>query len=341
MEAEFGRELDRLSQTESETAAFWQAKHSALHGRFLAADTELRILRDELAARDARDMSLALLAQQQSQQQHRQQQAGVDPATAAGPASGTESLHGNHKHHHHHHAPQPAADNRPSQSPSVAELESRLARFAERENALLASLDEARAQCAAREEEARSLRAQVRGLKEWVSTSTRALGGSDGRTSDEVFGEGMARLGNGLQNWVIMNFRRAKVQGEFGCVELSFRPYSASFVKYRFCDVRDHQECVVIRSRLDRDEQSAASHGAPSRLRSHSHRLGPAWSSDRLLIGFTAPGDDELTCGSHTQTYLNSPKMFSQSSRSLYPCTMSLLTRRKCTCCNQLSRGFS
>lgn len=50
----------------------------------------------------------------------------------------------------------------------------------------------------------------MRGLKEWVSTSTR----TDGQTSDEVFGDGMARLGNGLQNWVIVNFRKAKM-GEF------------------------------------------------------------------------------------------------------------------------------
>lgn len=36
---------------------------------------------------------------------------------------------------------------------------------------------------------------------------------SDGQaqTSDEVFGEGMAKLGNGLQNWVLVNFRRAKI----------------------------------------------------------------------------------------------------------------------------------
>jgi hypothetical protein len=53
------------------------------------------------------------------------------------------------------------------------------------------------------------LQAQVRGLKEWVSVSTRADG--QAQTSDEVFGEGMARLGNGLQNWVLVNFRRARV----------------------------------------------------------------------------------------------------------------------------------
>ncbi|EPE08744.1 hypothetical protein F503_04331 [Ophiostoma piceae UAMH 11346] len=62
-----------------------------------------------------------------------------------------------------------------------------------------------------REEEMRALRNQVRGLKEWVSTSTR----TDGQVaSDEVFGDGMARLANGLQNWVIVHFRRAKLDLE-------------------------------------------------------------------------------------------------------------------------------
>lgn len=75
--------------------------------------------------------------------------------------------------------------------------------------------DRARAACGemeALEAECVELRAQVRGLKEFVSTSTRTDGQS--ATSDEVFGEGAARLGNGLQNWVIVHFRRAKI-GEF------------------------------------------------------------------------------------------------------------------------------
>lgn len=115
MEREFTRELDKLSQNESETAVFWQAKHSDLNQRYLRADADLRLLRQESEARDA---------------------------------------------------------DRDSLRREVGEL-----------------------------------RAQVRGLKEFVSTSTR----TNGQTSDEVFCEGMARLGNGLQNWVIVNFRRAKL----------------------------------------------------------------------------------------------------------------------------------
>ncbi|KAJ4414055.1 hypothetical protein N0V85_003316 [Neurospora sp. IMI 360204] len=66
-----------------------------------------------------------------------------------------------------------------------------------------------------REDEIRDLRRQMRGLKEWVSNSTRAdATGAAQQMSDEVFGAGMARLGNGLQNWVLVNFRRAKVTTE-------------------------------------------------------------------------------------------------------------------------------
>ncbi|GKT50014.1 uncharacterized protein ColSpa_10196 [Colletotrichum spaethianum] len=115
MEREFTRELDKLSQNESETAVFWQAKHSDLNQQFLRADADLRLLRQEAEVRDADRDALR--------------------------------------------------------------------------------------------REAAELRAQVRGLKEFVSTSTR----TSGQTSDEVFCDGMARLSNGLQNWVIVNFRKAKL----------------------------------------------------------------------------------------------------------------------------------
>lgn len=59
----------------------------------------------------------------------------------------------------------------------------------------------------AREEEVRLLKGQVRGLKSWVSSSSKM----DEQVTDEAFGERMQRLGNGLQNWVITNFRRVKI----------------------------------------------------------------------------------------------------------------------------------
>lgn len=126
-------QLERELAKESETASFWQAKHSALNQQFLRTDTELRLLRDDSASR----------------------QEDIDDPTTRGWRD-------------------------------VMERE-----------------------MAAKDEEIRALRTQVRGLKEWVSTSTRADGTAS--VSDGVFGEGWARLRNGLQNWVITNFRKAKV----------------------------------------------------------------------------------------------------------------------------------
>lgn len=132
MEREFARQLDRLSQSEAETATFWQAKHSALNQRFLRADTDARVLRGELDARAAE------------------------------------------------------------------------------KDELRRGWDVLRRQLQDRDDEARRLRAQVRGLKDFVSTSTR----TDGQATDEEVAGAMARLANGLQNWVISNFRRAKVDLE-------------------------------------------------------------------------------------------------------------------------------
>lgn len=144
METEFQRELDKLSRNESETASFWQAKHSALNQQFLRTDTELRLLRDEMRAREA-----------------------------------------------------------------------------ETEDLTRGWRDALRAELKGREDEIRGLQAQIRGLKEWVSTSTRA----DGTTSDEVFGSGMANLGNSLQNWVITYFRKVRIDlsktGETALQELA------------------------------------------------------------------------------------------------------------------------
>jgi hypothetical protein len=67
-----------------------------------------------------------------------------------------------------------------------------------------------RSTLAEKDAETRALRTQVRGLKEFVSTSTR----TDGQqaATDESLAEGLAMLANGLQNWVITNFRKAKLR---------------------------------------------------------------------------------------------------------------------------------
>ncbi|KAI1471183.1 uncharacterized protein F4812DRAFT_169371 [Daldinia caldariorum] len=122
MEAEFTRELDRLSQKEGETASFWQAK-------LVRTETELQLLRAEVDVREA----------------------------------------------------------------ERAELRE--------------GWDRLRKEIKERDDEIRSLKGHISGLKQWVSTNT-ARGH---QTSDEEFGDSMAKLGNGLQNWVIVHFRRAKL----------------------------------------------------------------------------------------------------------------------------------
>ncbi|KAI1397777.1 RNA ligase-like domain-containing protein [Hypoxylon fuscum] len=129
MEAEFTRELDRLSQKEGETASFWQAKHTSLNQQFSRSDTEIRLLRAEVDVREAERAELR---------------------------EGWDLLQ--------------------------RELKER-------------------------DDEIRSLRGHIAGLKQWVSSNTTR----GDQTSDEELGDSMTKLGNGLQNWVIVHFRRAKV----------------------------------------------------------------------------------------------------------------------------------
>ncbi|KAK4181119.1 hypothetical protein QBC36DRAFT_129156 [Triangularia setosa] len=60
-------------------------------------------------------------------------------------------------------------------------------------------------------QEIAELKDQIRGLKEFVSKSGGTGGVGRPTTSDEVFGEGMGKLGNGLQNWVLVYWRRSKI----------------------------------------------------------------------------------------------------------------------------------
>ncbi|KAL5890067.1 hypothetical protein ACKVWC_005285 [Pyricularia oryzae] len=84
-------------------------------------------------------------------------------------------------------------------------------RAAERDE-LRQDWDAARRDLAARECEVVDLRGQVRGLKEWLANSTRsAYGGGGDAPADDVFADGFSRLYNGLQNWIISNFRRTKL----------------------------------------------------------------------------------------------------------------------------------
>jgi hypothetical protein len=150
MEEEFSKELDQLGQkltNESEISAYWQQKHSALNQQFLKTDTDLRMLRHEIATRD-------------KQREERDR-----------------------------------------------DVKTRISSLVLDRDGLKDAYHFAKTELARREEEIQQLRTQVKALKDFVSTNSR----TDGQVTDEVFGEMMQKLGNGLQNWVIQNFRRAKI----------------------------------------------------------------------------------------------------------------------------------
>ncbi|KAI6716487.1 hypothetical protein JHW43_000918 [Diplocarpon mali] len=149
VEADFergGRRLSRMLAGESEAARLWQRRQQQ-HAAFLETDSELRLLRREVAG-------------------------GED-----GDREGDRDV-------------------KSCISSLVLDRET----FREAYN-------EAMAEVRRKEEEVSTLQGQVRGLKSWVSSSSRV----SEQMSDEVLGEEMRRLGNGLQNWVITNFRRAKI----------------------------------------------------------------------------------------------------------------------------------
>lgn len=73
----------------------------------------------------------------------------------------------------------------------------------------------------------RSLQNQVVGLKSFVSASSKM----DEQVADEVFGESIQKLGNSLQNWVITNFRKAKIGTTFS-LSIHYLFLSLSFHKH-------------------------------------------------------------------------------------------------------------
>lgn len=68
--------------------------------------------------------------------------------------------------------------------------------------------EELRESARERNEENEKLRAQITGLKRWVSSSGR----SEVQVTDEAIAEAMSNLGAGLQNWVLKNYRKAKLK---------------------------------------------------------------------------------------------------------------------------------
>ncbi|KUJ18283.1 uncharacterized protein LY89DRAFT_583613 [Mollisia scopiformis] len=155
MEEEFEAELTRLSHkltNESETAQFWQQKHSASNQNYLKSDTELRLLRQELGGLN-----------QVKEDRDR-------------------------------------------------DIKTRISSLMLDRDAFREAYNEAMGELRGKDERLRELQGQVRGLKSWVSREGKAVGGE--QVSDEIVGEKVRGLGNGLQNWVITNFRRVKINLE-------------------------------------------------------------------------------------------------------------------------------
>jgi hypothetical protein len=179
MEDEFERELTQLSHkltNESETALFWQQKHSALHQTFLKTDTELRVLRQQEASGSTSASGQQMQLQMQQIQQVQQER--------------------------------------------DRDVKTRISSLMLDRDAFREAYNEAMGELRGKEEVVRDLRGQIRGLKAFVSVSGKAAE----QVADEAFGERWQRLGNGLQNWVITNFRKVKIgmswiyfcQGVFG-----------------------------------------------------------------------------------------------------------------------------
>jgi chromosome segregation ATPase len=156
MMEEFERELTQLSKKmmdESETATFWQQKHSTLNQTFLKTDTDLRLLRQEV----------------NSFQQSREER--------------------------------------------DRDIKTRISSLMLDRDAFREAYNDSMADLRAKDDMIKALQGQVWGLKSFVSTSSKM----DEQVTDEAFGEYMQRLGNSIQNWVITNFRRAKIGMSFSC----------------------------------------------------------------------------------------------------------------------------
>lgn len=152
--ADYERELVELKkkrQEESETANFWQQKHSTLHQTFLKTDTDLRLLRQEASS-----------FQQSREERERDRD---------------------------------------------RDIKTRISSLLLDREAFREAYNEAMGELSTKDQTIKELQSQVWGLKNFVSTSSKM----DEQVTDEAFGEQMQRLGNSLQNWVITNFRRAKL----------------------------------------------------------------------------------------------------------------------------------
>lgn len=101
----------------------------------------------------------------------------------------------------------------PDTAAAVQTLLSKDARIAALERELALAESEFARELDARARSEAALRAQVQGLKAWVSASTRA-GEGGGAVTDEEVGRGVQGVGNEVQQWVGVFLRRVKIRGE-------------------------------------------------------------------------------------------------------------------------------
>lgn len=106
-----------------------------------------------------------------------------------------------------HRPPSPAADT----ALAVQTLLAKDARIAALERELARAESEFARELDARARSEAALRAQVQGLKAWVSASTRMTGGV---VTDEEVGRGVRGLGNEVQQWVGVWLRKVKLREE-------------------------------------------------------------------------------------------------------------------------------
>ncbi|KAB8290216.1 hypothetical protein EYC80_011085 [Monilinia laxa] len=98
----------------------------------------------------------------------------------------------------------------PANCPSPSGVQSRIGALMTDRDAFREAYNEAMAEMREKDGEIMALRGQVRGLKEWVSSSRRGgIGGE--QVTDELVAERMQWIANALQNWVISNFRRGRI----------------------------------------------------------------------------------------------------------------------------------
>lgn len=206
MEQEFSRELEQLGEkltNESDTSKYWQQKHSALNQQFLKTDTDLRILRQEMAGWD-------------KQREEKDK-----------------------------------------------DVKTRISSLMLDRDTLRESYHLLKSDLKHKDEEILRLRTQVKGLKDFVSTNSR----TDDQVTDEVFGEMMQRLGNGIQNWVIQNFRKAKIGG---CFCLYFPNLVLTWYTRRIkCQRRNSRADAAPRP--DLRESSSHSESAPHSITCFTH----------------------------------------------------------------------